>query len=294
MPRSSKDRWKVRLYRFAPLSEYELRKNGELVHSQSVEMEKLKAQVGEFEKHDERVKKLLNENEVRIAELELRIKQVEGDAHQEIQKIANAYVEAMTTIDDKKAEIDGILGHVSGRAIAGDYDKSAAGEQVMADWLRGGALVCMLMIVGVLGWAVIESTSATFEWDRFLSKISLVFLLGVPATYLARESAKHREQQYHHLQTSLDMKAISPFLASLPDEKQHKLKAAIATRIFGGRDFSKVSNDPYPINTQEIIMKILEKADFSGKPGKASAKPEKAPRKPAEGASAAPDEAASQ
>lgn len=166
--------------------------------------------------------------------------------------------------------------------IAGDYEGSAASEKEAADYLRRGALACMLLIVAILGWALYETTGAVFEWDRFLSKISLVFLLGVPAAYLARESAKHREQQYQHLQTSLDMKAISPFLASMPDEEQHKLKAIIATRIFGGRDFSKVGNDPYPINTHEILMKIIDKVDLStSKPGTAKKV------QPTEGAAAA-------
>lgn len=219
-------------------------------------------------------KKLLDELGTRLSYFEDSLKDLEGLAAVEIQKITKAYEAAKTDIDEKTNHINRVTGQAAARMVAGDYDGSAANEKKAADNLRYLALSCMLLIVGLLGWAVFESTSTTFEWERFLSKISLVFLLGVPAAYLARESAKHREQQYHHLQTSLDMKAISPFLASLPDEEQHKLKALIATRIFGGRDFSKVGNDPYPINTQEIIMKIIEKADFSNKSTKDSDNPD--------------------
>lgn len=212
------------------------------------------------------LRKSLDENESRLTEFEHQLKKLEDIATKEIQKIAEAYETAKSDIDEKTSHINRVTGQAAARMIAGDYEGSAADEKKAADLLRYWALGCMLLIVGVLGWAVFESTSTTFEWEKFLSKISLVFLLGVPAAYLARESAKHREQQYHHLQTSLDMKAISPFLASLPEEEQHKLKALIATRIFGGRDFSKVGNDPYPINTHEVIMRIIDKADFSNKP----------------------------
>ncbi len=239
-------------------------------------------------------KKQLDEYAYRLADLEQKLRGLENTASTEIDKVTQAYADAQADIKAKTDDINRVTGQAAARMIAGDYEGSAAVEKETADYLRYGALACMLLIIGVLGWAVLESNSATFEWDRFLSKVSLVFLLGVPATYLARESAKHREQQYHHLQTSLDMKAISPFLASLPEEAQHKLKADIASRIFGGRDFSKVSNDPYPLNTHEIIMKLIDKVDFSNKPDKAPATPDKASKKTAEGASAAPAESANQ
>lgn len=222
----------------------------------------------EQERQDERVKKLLNENELRIASLAKRLQELEGAAQSEIDKISLAYSDGLRDIGIKKTEIDGILGHVSGRAIAGDYEKSAAEEKKMADRLRLGSLVCMVVIAGCLIYTLVGHST---DWQQSLFRISLTFLLSVPAAYLARESAKHREQQYQHLQTSLDLKALSPFVASLPDDEQHKIKIAIASKIFAGRDFSKVGADPFPINTQEIIMELLKKVDVSKtKPQKAS------------------------
>lgn len=224
----------------------------------------------EQQAHITQVRHMLKESEFRVSELRVQFAELKLIADGEIEKITAAYAAAVIDIDQKTEHINRVTGQAAARMIAGDYEGSAASEKEAADYLRLGALACMLLIVAILGWALYETTGAVFEWDRFLSKISLVFLLGVPAAYLARESAKHREQQYQHLQTSLDMKAISPFLASMPDVEQHKLKAIIAKRIFGGRDFSKVGNDPYPINTHEILMRIIDKVDLStSKPGAA-------------------------
>lgn len=224
----------------------------------------------EQQAHITQVRHMLKESEFRVSELRAQFAELKLIADGEIEKITAAYAAAVIDIDQKTEHINRVTGQAAARMIAGDYEGSAASEKEAADYLRRGALACMLLIVAILGWALYETTGAVFEWDRFLSKISLVFLLGVPAAYLARESAKHREQQYQHLQTSLDMKAISPFLASMPDVEQHKLKAIIAKRIFGGRDFSKVGNDPYPINTHEILMRIIDKVDLStSKPGTA-------------------------
>jgi hypothetical protein len=217
----------------------------------------------EQEKFDQNFKKNLAENGFRIAGLEQKLNALEATAGNEISKITSAYSDALLEIEGKKTEIDNILGHVSGRAVAGDYEKSATEEKNKADWLRRGSLLCMALIAVSLGYSFWETIGTEFNWQKSLFRITLTFLLSVPAAYLARESAKHREQQYQHLQTSLDLKAISPFLASLPDEEQHKIKIAIASKLFAGRDFSKTSVDPFPLNTQEIIMELLKRLDLS-------------------------------
>jgi len=232
--------------------------------------EQLKEFVEQQERHDQRVKKLLNENELRIVELERSLKELGESAQGEIDKIKLAYSDGLRDVEVKRTEIDEILGHVSGRAIAGDYAKSATDEKEMADWLRIGSLICMGVIAASLIYSLFETIHSDFNWQQSLFRITLTFLLSVPAAYLARESAKHREQQYQHQQTSLDLKALSPFVASLPDEEQHKIKIAIASKIFAGRDFSKVGADSYPINTQEIIMEIIKKLDVSKKPEKSA------------------------
>ncbi|MDD1139455.1 hypothetical protein M5G22_18005 [Pseudomonas sp. TNT2022 ID233] len=205
----------------------------------------------------------LTENELRLVSLEQELSSLETTAGIEITKLKIAYSEALSEIESKKTEIDNILGHVSGRAVAGDYEKSATEEKNKADWLRIGSLTCMALIAFSLGYSFWETIGTEFDWQKSLFRITLTFLLSVPAAYLARESAKHREQQYQHLQTSLDLKAISPFLASLPEEEQHKIKIAIASKLFAGRDFSKTSADPFPLNTQEIIMELLKRLDLS-------------------------------
>lgn len=216
----------------------------------------------EQEKHAQQVKKLLNESEIRATELELKLKDLQSSAQREIDKISEAYASTLEELSQKKADVDAVMGHISGRVVAGDYEKSASKEETMADWLRYGSLGCMVLIAIALGYSLWETIHADFDWQKSLIRTFIALLLSVPAAYLARESAKHREQQYHHLQTSLDLKAISPFLESLPDTEQHKIKTEIASKIFAGRDFSKVGADPFPLNTQEIIIELIKRFEI--------------------------------
>lgn len=222
---------------------------------------KLKVLLEDQDKHVKQVKQLLNEKEVRLAKLDDKLRDIAGSAVAELNKFRTSYENTLKEIEEKNKEIDKILGHVSGRSIAGDFESNADSEKNTANLLRSGSIFCMLIIVVMVGFSLWETTTANFDLQNAIFRIVFAFSLSVPAAYLARESAKHREQQYGYLQTALDLKAITPYIASLPDEAQHKLKFEIASKLFAPKDFSKIGSDSYPINIQELVMALVSKIE---------------------------------
>ena len=204
----------------------------------------------------------IQEHEIIVNQHSAEINEIISKAKVEVKLVADAYKKALIEVDEKRTQINDILGHVSGRAIAGDFEKSAAEEQRNANLLRRLSLGCMFSIVAIVAVTFYETTSDAFLWENALVRIILAVILSVPAAYLAKESSKHREQQYTHLQTALDLKAITPYIASLPEGEQHRIKIEIAGRLFASRDFSKLSSDPYPINTHELIIELLKKLEI--------------------------------
>lgn len=216
----------------------------------------------DHEKHDQRHKKLLSENQRKLEEIESKSIKLEEIITTRIDKIDKLYSAGVDELETKKKEVNKLLSIISGNTIAGNFEQSAAEEKKTANWLRYASIACMSVIVLIIGFSFYETTTSNFKWENAIFRIVLTFLLSVPSAYLARESAKHRQQQYNHLQTSLDLKAINPYLASLPSAEQHKIKTDIAGRIFAAKDFTHVGKDPYPLNTQEVVMELIKKLDF--------------------------------
>jgi hypothetical protein len=210
----------------------------------------------------ERILKKITEAEVRIDKVGIEAKDFEKTLDSELKKAIALFDAAQKDIESKKGQIDKILGHVSGRTIAGDFEKSAVEERSMADYLRYASLGCMTLIVSIVAYSFWETTTDKFNWESSIFRIILAFMLSIPAAYLAKESSKHRDQQYSHLQTSLDLKTISPYIASLPEEEQHKIKIEVASRLFSPKKNLQTNSDSYPINVHEIVMEILKKLDF--------------------------------
>lgn len=201
--------------------------------------------------------------ENKLASLENVSESLESKVQQRLNKVDELYIESNDELNRKKDEINKLLETISGNIIAGDYEKSAANEMKMANWLRYGSLFCMFLITALVGYSFYESINPGFDWKTALFRLPFTLILSVPAAYLAKESSKHRQQQYNHLQTSLDLKAINPYLSTLPNDDQHRIKSEIANRLFAPKDFTNISSDSYPIDVQELIKLLLQSLDVN-------------------------------
>lgn len=220
---------------------------------QVLEVERIKNTTAEvISRTDADVKNLIN-----------RVDGIESLADEKISNIDRLYEDSLRSVIDKEEQVNQVLGHLSGRAISGDFENNAANEKSMANNLRYASVFCMFLVVLIAGYSFFESTKDGFDWGSQISRFLLMLLITVPAAYLARESERHRRQHYNYLQKSLDLKTITPFLASLPEEEQHRIKAKIAGKLFISTEMAASSLESFPINTQELILELLKKIELT-------------------------------
>lgn len=217
----------------------------------------------EFEKLNTRQKIEISNNREKIKSIEQTTTALEEQVSHELEKTKKLYTDAEIELNRKNSEIDKLLGVISGTAIASSYETSATHEKTAADWLRYASLACMFTIVIIVGYSFWETTKDTFDWKNTTFRIALALILSLPSAYLARESGKHREKHYHHLQTSLDMRTINPFIASLSQEQQNTIKAEIASRIFINQEYPHSGNDSYPINVHDLLNELIKRIKIS-------------------------------
>ena len=180
---------------------------------------------------------------------------------------ANASVtQVINELLSKQSEVNELVGLISGTAVSGSYAKSAETEKQWADSTRNGSVFLMLTAVLIIGYSLLETATPHFEWQVGLFRLLFSLALSVPAVYLARESTKHRGQQYSYLRMSLDLQSITPYLASLPEAEQHRLKAEMASRLFGGKDIDVQQIESYPLNVQELVIALASKISEPPKP----------------------------
>ncbi len=96
-----------------------------------------------LEQLNRKVKKSLDESEVKVNILTKEIESLEETYKSKIGTISLAYEEELKAINDKNTQLDALLGKAASRVIVTEYADSADREKIAADWLRWGSLFCM-------------------------------------------------------------------------------------------------------------------------------------------------------
>lgn len=194
-----------------------------------------------------------------IERLKSEISHLENNMAHEVGKAAKIAEDAEGRSNEVDSQINALLGQNASKILLIDYANTAETEGKSANLLRKWSLVCMLITGAVLCVALYESLSSELDWKQAILKVFTAVALSVPAAYLARESAKHRSQEHMNRRISLDLTALTPFIATLPFEEQNKIKSEVASKIFGMQDNAGASSDNYPINFQELAKMVIEK-----------------------------------
>lgn len=224
-------------------------------------LEILSTQLFAVQSESKRSRKYVMESQKQAEETSSRLASFDEKLDQALSTSSARVEVVLLDLEEKQREVNEMVGAITGSAMAGDYGASAEAERKLAEGMRNGSVFLMLIISCLVGYSLLETTQPHFDWQIALFRLLFSLALSVPAAYLARESTRHREQQYSFLSVSLDLKSITPFLASLPSDDQNRLKFEIANRIFAQKS-NRSGSDSYPLNIQELTLEILKKIEF--------------------------------
>lgn len=147
--------------------------------------------------------------------------------------------------------------------IIRDYRDGAAQEKKQSEFFRNVATAFMLLSVSIVFYFLFWTTSAELFSTATAIKLLASLFLSIPAAYFARESTRHRRQQYLYQQYSFNLNALGPFMADLEKSLKDDLKSVVAKKIFTTAHEPGSNDDSYPINIQEILMLLLSKAEVN-------------------------------
>jgi hypothetical protein len=142
-----------------------------------------------------------------------------------------------------------------------DYRDGAKQEKRQSDFYRRMAIGFMSISVAVVLYTLLTNTPSDLLSATSITKLFASILLGIPAAYFARESSRHRKQQYLYQQYSFNLNALGPFLADFDKPHKEELKAELARKLFTASHDTGLKDDSYPINIQEILMLLINRLD---------------------------------
>ncbi|WNL30512.1 hypothetical protein [Aliarcobacter cryaerophilus] len=176
------------------------------------------------------------------------------------EKENEVYKRLDSIIDDSNKKHERILELyelTAGDSVGSAYLKNANDEQTEANTWRDKSIY---FIVGTAIWiflAYIFNTGVAengtdLVWGELIMSFSLTAVLLYGAAYSAQQSTKHRNNEKRARWFALEIKAIDPFISSLPESDQQTLKKELSEKLFAQSEHFK-----------DVDKKILDEHAFN-------------------------------
>lgn len=236
--------------------------------------ERLDRTIDRYSKKEAELLNRLNRNETKIKEYEKTAKDSISTIDNLI-KSAEAHLGEnlkgfQIEIGEKTKDLGEHIALVTGQSIATDYSLKSTAEGKTASLLRLCSIFLMLLTF-YLAYNLFNDTTPTQITIPFVvNKVALLLLLSIPAAYLAKESARHRNKQFDYTQAQLDLSGVDPYIASLPRDKQIELKMELAKSIFARDKFKEQSKENkyrHVSNSEmhDILLELIKKLELPKK-----------------------------
>lgn len=197
---------------------------------------------------------LVNKTQIRIDESVKKFQAQVDDQFKDLSIKAGTILNILGKLQDDAEKVFGV---VQNTAQAGAHKIYADTERRTANWYRYGAIFLMLSSVAVLIipelLKFINIENYVVEWTKILDRLPISLILFAPAFYLARESNKHRQNEFQNRRRELTLRTIDPYLALLKtDTQRDELKGQIAKSIFS--DDARVSVEAGDMTTHLVSL----------------------------------------
>lgn len=129
----------------------------------------------------------------------------------------------------------------AGDSVGAGYIKNANDEMKQANNWR---IISIGFIITTIIWliCVYFSSESTISLPKIITAFSLTGVMLYGAAYSSQQSTKHRNNEKKARWFALEIKAFDPFISSLKEDQQHKLKEELSKRIFGQNEHSALKD----------------------------------------------------
>lgn len=170
--------------------------------------------------------------------------------------------------DEYRDELKKLSNSVAIKNMSEGYDKFANKEKSSRIIWQ---IATVLSIIGLIGFSInfvnsfktLNISTNEVNWALFSSRIIVVSAIGTLTAYCSRQASKHLENERYNRQMQLELSAIKPYLAILPNERKDEIMEELAYKFFGRYDVI-FSNDDKETNEYEskytVLLELVQKA----------------------------------
>lgn len=169
-------------------------------------------------------------------------------------KMENEASTLLHRLGKRETEVDELVGIIGNKAVTANYVQAAnEARATMRNWQRATLLGFLIWIAFAFKAFLPALThSETLDWAGIIGRIVLTVTAGFLVAYCSTQGDRFLQLEHHNRRLALELQALGPFLASLPEADQKEFRLKIGDRIFGRQDLQFIA-DKSPTNVLDLI-----------------------------------------
>jgi len=190
---------------------------------------------------------------------ELALEQYQKD----VDKLKTEYSKSATgllkEIEDHRARVEKLVGVIGNLGVTSGYLKTANHARKMVCVWQVITVLALAGLIAVAYKAFLPVIEGGFTWSGFVGRALLTLTVGVLAAYAAKQADKFFDVERRSRKMALELEAIGPYLAPLPQEKQDLFRIALGEKSFGREDGSVGrQGEKSPATVVDVVLKSKE------------------------------------
>jgi hypothetical protein len=163
----------------------------------------------------------------------------------------------LSDIQKHRTDVEKLVGVIGNLGVTSGYLKTANEAKVTVRVWQGIAVLAMIVLIAVAYFTFLPSVQGTFTWEGFAGRVFFTLTIGVLAAYAASQADKYISVERRNRTLALELEALGPYLAPLPEERQQEFRLTLGDRTFG-RDQGTTDFAQSPATVIDLLLKSKE------------------------------------
>lgn len=156
-------------------------------------------------------------------------------------------------LDVHKAAVEKLVGVIGNLGLTSGHQKAADEARSTSRFWQTLAVIAMSGLISIAVYALVNLTTGEFSWGKFSGRVFASVTFGVLAAYSAAQADKYQKREERNRRMALELEALGPFLAPLPQDKAETFRLSVGERSFGRGEGPSEHAEKSPATALDVL-----------------------------------------
>jgi hypothetical protein len=172
-----------------------------------------------------------------------------------ILEFSNDARNVLSDIQKKREDVEKLVGVIGNLGVTSGYLRNANSARLAMLIWQGVTVASLiaLVVVAYITLSVLDLKDGHYNWEAFAGRVLLLASLGVLAAYGGSQADKQFIEEKRNRKLALELEAIGPYLAPLPEEEQNRFRVKVGELSFGQDDRDHLVHRKSPVSMVDVL-----------------------------------------